>query len=175
MKLPLLGGFGPLFAFLAALSVSPVDAANTVYKTQEQFLSESFSSVPAPKTLWLKGELKQNIKDLIGQNYGKLRVRYWQQGQRTAWVLEAIGKEQPITFGYLVEQGKIIDAEVLIFRESRGWEVHRPAFTKQFIGAELEQQRLSQTIDGISGATLSVRAMDKTARLALYLAEHLGS
>ena len=50
-------------------------------------------------------------------------MRYWQSGSRTAWVLDEIGKEQPITTGIIVENGKILSVDVLAYRESRGAEV----------------------------------------------------
>ncbi len=60
--------------------------------------------------------------------------------------------------------------KVLIFRESRGWEVRHDFFTQQFIDARLDvQYRLDRNIDGITGATLSVRAITGLARMALYL------
>ena len=66
--------------------------------------------------------------------------------------------------------GRLERVKVLVFRESRGWEVRHPFFTDQFneIGLTGELD-LDRGIDGISGATLSVRALKKLARLALYL------
>ncbi|MEO1898962.1 MAG: FMN-binding protein, partial [Methylococcales bacterium] len=59
--------------------------------------------------------------------------------------------------------------KVLAFRESRGWEVKHDFFTDQFKQNTLDSHlKLTQAIDGISGATLSVRALTKTARLALF-------
>ncbi len=52
-------------------------------------------------------------------------------------------------------------------------EVKYPAFTKQFIGAKLDEMKLDRNIDGISGATLSVWAMTSIAELSLFLDEHL--
>ena len=65
--------------------------------------------------------------------------------------------------------GKIKTAKVLEFREIRGWEIKYPAFTRQFIGASLRGYDLDRSIDGVSGATLSVWAMTAVAKLALYL------
>jgi Na+-translocating ferredoxin:NAD+ oxidoreductase RnfG subunit len=43
-------------------------------------------------------------------------------------------------------------------------------FLRQFVDARLgEQQQLDRSIDGIAGATLSVRAMVRVSRLALWL------
>ena len=64
--------------------------------------------------------------------------------------------------------------KVLIFRESRGWEVKHDFFGQQFIGAKLTaKNRLDTSIDNISGATLSVNAVTSISRMALLLHEHV--
>ena len=64
--------------------------------------------------------------------------------------------------------------KVLVFRESRGWEVRYPFFTEQFADASLKAEtKLDRKIDGISGATLSVDALIKLARLALFLDQYI--
>jgi hypothetical protein len=145
--------------------------ARGVYQEPEDFLSETFAGeVPDAEVIWLTGERKEAVKQLLGHDYGTLRVRYWRRDQRSAWVLEEIGKEQPITVGLVVDQGRLERIKVLVFRETRGWEVRHPFFTDQFTNTRLDQDlRLDRHIDGISGATLSVRAMKKLAALALYL------
>jgi hypothetical protein len=110
------------------------------------------------------------VQQILGHSPGSLRVRYWLQGERTAWILEDIGKTEPITTGIVVDNSAIARIEVLIYRESRGWEVKHPSFTKQFKGATLTAlSELDRQIDGITGATLSVRALTRLARMALYL------
>lgn len=103
-----------------------------------------------------------------------MRTRYWKKGNKSVWILEEIGKTKPITVGVVIDNNKISQLKVLAFRESRGWEVKHDFFTKQFKGSQLDDDlRLSQHIDGISGATLSVRALDKIARLALFFNQQL--
>lgn len=145
----------------------------TVYQEPEAFLQQSFpGGVPDPEVLWLRGELNDGVQDILGHRYPSLRIRYWREGGRSAWILEEIGKDLPITTGILVNAGRIEALRVLIFRESRGWEVRYEFFTEQFDQAELiEDRRLDRSIDNISGATLSVRAVTKLARLALFLDE----
>jgi len=141
------------------------------YQEPEEFISEVFAGSP-PKTsmLWITKELKPGIQEILGRDLGVLRLRYWGVAGRTVWILEEIGKEQPITTGIVVNKGKVELIKVLVFRESRGWEVRYPFFTDQFKGAGLKQgDELDRSIDGISGATLSTRALTKLARLALYL------
>ncbi len=139
------------------------------------FASRVFAASASPqiKTLWLNTELKNELVSRFDYQLSLLRLRYWQADQRSAWILEEVGKEQPITFGIVIESDKIVSVEVLVYRESRGDEIQYPFFTDQFIQAYLEERgdryRLSQNIDGITGATLSVRAMKKVAKVALFL------
>ncbi len=70
--------------------------------------------------------------------------------------------------------GIILLVNVLVFRESRGWEVRHDFFTDQFKQAGLkDNHQLDKTIDNISGATLSVRAVRKLAQIALLLDQQL--
>ncbi len=155
-----------LSLLMAAFSVS----ARGVYQTNEDFLADVFNDqIPKSKVIWLKGDVKQMVTKIMGHSYKGLRIRYWQQDNRSAWILEDIGKEQPITFGIVIKDQKVEQIQVLAFRESRGYEIRYPAFGQQFIGAHLNKLELDRTIDGISGATLSVWAMTDVTRLALYL------
>jgi len=151
---------------LIAFSVS----ARGVYQTDQVFLAETFNNnIPKSQVVWMKGEVRQKIIDILGHSYAGLRIRYWQDEQRSAWVLEEIGKTEFITFGIVISANKVEKITVLAFRESRGDEIRHPAFTRQFQYAQLEGDQLDRHIDGISGATLSVRAMTSIVKMALYL------
>ena len=153
--------FWGLFGFLITLKGWANESAADLFL--KQYLNQSQA-----KTLWLNQPLKQRTAKILGHSYQGLRVRYWQDGARTAWILDEIGKEQPITTGVIVENGKIVSVEVLAYRESRGAEVQQSFFTRQFQGLSLtSNDKLSKKIDGITGATLSVWALQKIARLAL--------
>jgi len=156
-------------AFLILISAYVV--ADSPYQGPEEFLGEVFTgSPPAPKIVWLKGEVKEKAGEILGHSYPGIRIRYWGRDKRTAWILEEIGKTQPITVGLVVDENGLESIRVLAFRESRGWEVRYPFFTDQFSGIRLTaDNELDRNIDGISGATLSVRALKKLTRLALYL------
>ena len=145
--------------------------ADDAYQTPEEFLLETFNdTTPDPGVIWLKGDVKDNSSEILGHPYPGLRIRYWGEGDRTAWILEEVGKVKPITVGLVVNDEGLEKIRVLAFRESRGWEVRYPFFTDQFTGIGLtDAHELDKHIDGISGATLSVRALKKLARLALYL------
>ncbi|GAB5562832.1 MAG: hypothetical protein SynsKO_44790 [Synoicihabitans sp.] len=143
-----------------------------VFLAPDRFVQNAFAGEgePESKRLWLTAKLKPAIRKILGHDYAALRLRYWQQGSRTAWILEEIGKVKPITTGFVVDEGKISQVQVLVYRESHGWEVKHPFFTDQFIGAELKKNlKMDRRIDSIAGATLSVNALRKLGQLALYL------
>ncbi|MAN63774.1 MAG: FMN-binding protein [Parvibaculum sp.] len=155
-----------LIILLAA--ILPVHAAD-VFLEPNVFLAEVFEGdVPSPSFLWLKGDVKETAKEILGRNMGGLRQRYWQADGRTVWIVEEIGKTRPITTGISVKDGAVERVQILIYRESHGWEVRYPFFTDQFQGMTLDAEReTSSRVDGISGATLSVRAIVKLVRLSL--------
>ena len=129
-------------------------AADEVYQTPADFVAKAFNGdPPAPQRLWLRKPERAALRAILERDFGQLRVRYWQRDTRTVWILEEIGKEQPITTGLVVEGQALADVRVLVFRSLRLTDTHE----------------LSGKIDGISGATLSVRALTKLARVALLL------
>ena len=152
----------------------PVFAMETVYQSPADFLGEHLPGC-RPGALWLSNELKAEIERLVDHPWHGLRVRYCRQGEKTAWILDEIGKTEPITSGIVVSAGRVERVRVLIFRESRGAEVHRSAFTRQYENASLsEDHSLDRNIDGITGATLSVRALTRLATMALFLHSDVG-
>jgi len=155
------------FSLLLAFPVS----AGGVYQQPADFIKQVFNNQPPkPSVLWLKKDLKKQLSDILDHKYKGMRIRYWQQNKKTAWVLEETGKDKLITAGIVINDGKIEQVKVLIFRESRGWEVRHDFFTDQFKQAKLaDNNQLSKHIDNISGATLSVRAVKKLAKIALFL------
>jgi hypothetical protein len=163
-------------AVAAILVMAAFSVVGEEYLGRDEFLSLAFGdSQPEMHTLWLTEERRASAKAAVGWIPVALRLRYWQSGERTAWILEDIGKHKPITLGISVVGSQIERVDVLAFRESRGWEIRYPFFTSQFSGLSLaEDGYLSDTVDGITGATLSVRAVDRVARLALWLDAQVG-
>lgn len=146
-------------------------AAKGVYQTPGAFISQSFVNVlPEAKILWLSKEDKSVIAEILQHKFNRMRIRYWQMDNETVWILNEIGKEKPITMGVHIKNNYINNFKVLTYRESRGDEVRHEFFSQQFTHATLnEDHGLNQSVDGITGATLSVRATIKVARLALWL------
>jgi len=159
---------GCVLTWLGAMALADVDE----YQTPDAFITEVFAGTPpVTQALWIKADLRRQLTQVLGHNPA-LRQRYWGGDKRTVWVLDEIGKDLPITAGVVVNDGAIEEIRVLAFRESRGWEIRYPYFTRQFVNARLDDRELSKHIDGITGATLSVRAMKRMAQAALLLHEH---
>ena len=159
------------YLFLFIIIFSSVNAeAKGVYQSNTDFLNEVFqNSIPKTQSLWLLNNIKKGAEEILGERPGQLRIRYWKQDQQTAWILEELGKEKLITVGFLIKDKKLQTIKILAFRESRGWEVKEDFFLEQFFQTQITSElKLDRNIDGISGATLSVRALKKLARLALF-------
>lgn len=160
-------------ALMSLVVLLPAHAQHGRFLTAEEFQRKAFPEKGAEsRTLWLDRDQRSVAEAILRHPYTALRVRYWLEGDRTAWILEEIGKEQPITMGIVVDNGRIADFSVLEFRESRGGEIRYPFFTSQFLDRQLlppvEDPKLDGAINGITGATLSVRAARKVAKLALF-------
>ncbi len=160
--------------------LSSLALARGIYQTPRDFVAEAFAGYPPkPKVLWITKKLRPAVQQIMGHKLNRLRIRYWRRDQHSAWVLEEIGKEKPITVGLVVRRGtdnisRLESIRVLEYRESRGDEVRQAFFRDQFTDARLtEEKQLDRSIDSISGATLSSRALTKLARLALFFDKQL--
>jgi hypothetical protein len=162
LALPLLG--------LAARKAEAIDIYTT-YQTPDAFIAEAFApgAAPAPAVLNLDAAAQAKIAAVFGRPYPQARLRYWKADGRSAWIFDDIGKEGyvPTTSGFVVANGAIEHARVLIYRESRGQQVAEPSFLQQLIGAKAAGAGIDKKVDNISGATLSVKMMQRMARTAI--------
>ena len=156
-------------------------AQQGLYLETDAFLEAAFPDAePETQTLWVTDEIRSPVEALLGHRFNALRVRYWVRDGKTAWILDEIGKEKPITIGVVVRGEAVEMVRVLEFREIRGWEVRYPFFTDQFNGARFVDGgrrrggQLDRQIDNITGATLSVDAVTRVVQVVLYLNEHVG-
>lgn len=146
--------------------------AEDIYLSVPDYLAEQYQSVPAPAMLWLD-EAQRKAAEALSEEDPGFRQRYWLADNKSSWVINVIGKDHPITLGISVKDGRIAALRVLIYRESRGWEVRHPFFTRQFDQAAMDKGKLDRNIDNITGATLSVNALQRAAKLALWLDSQL--
>ncbi len=87
-------------------------------------------------------------------------------------IAKEVGKYAP--FEFLVAMGpdlKVKDVIVLTYRESRGGEVRRSRFLRQYRGKSAKSPvRLNRDVIGIAGATLSAQAVNRGVKKALWWA-----
>lgn len=161
------------------LHIAPVSAEECppvickTFITREAFLAEVFGpTLPPVQTLELDAAKMSQLSTVYTmRKFPQARVRYWAANGRTAWIFEDIGKEgyQPTISGFVVKDGAIESARVLFYKESRGEQVGEPSFLKQLAGARASGNGLDRSVDNISGATYSVKLMQRMARTALML------
>jgi hypothetical protein len=164
---------GRCVGFCSLLFISVVSHADTTYQAPDDFVREAIpqdvTQPLKPNVLWLDKSTQDDITKILGHPYPQARLRYWRKDNVSVWILEEIGKEYPITAGFIISDDRILRAQVLIYRETRGMEIHLPGFLAQFKENKLDGDKLSNKVDGIAGATMSVNAMVKMAQVALTL------
>ncbi len=132
----------------------------------EVFLGEVFGAeVPPAATVGVSGNPASLMQPLPA------RMRYWRANGKTVWIFDEIGKVGylPTTCGFVVHDGAIERAKVLVYRESRGDQIGQPSFLQQLVGAKAAGGGIDKPVDNISGSTYSVKLMQRMARTALAL------
>jgi hypothetical protein len=154
-----------VFVFLVSLiGLSAVGAS------PEQFVETVFGELPAVQKIRVTGDVKEGLAQAYGGRYPGFSVSCWQQDDQRVWVLKARGKHGFVHAGLVTRDGMLVQIQVLSSKEQRGRMIETPRFLDQFAGAGLQEGgTLDRQIDGISGATYSVNAIQKMARAALYL------
>jgi hypothetical protein len=92
-----------------------------------------------------------------------------------AVVLKEIGKTLPFTFLVAIRPDGSVDQVLLLsYRESRGQEIEREGFRRQYADKRLDDPiRRGRDLRNVTGATLSVDSLSRGVRRALALHELL--
>lgn len=136
----------------------------------ESFAASYFNPLPPAVDIPVRGSQAGTIRDILGRPYDRKTIRCWRAANTAVWILEARAKSGRITAGFALRDGRLERVKVLEYRGQHGRDVQSGSFTRQFDGAGLSSDRqLDRSIDGISGATISVRTLVHMARLALVL------
>jgi len=111
----------------------------------------------------------QKEVDTVRLQYGVDRSGRWIGAYRVA---SEVGKFHPFEFLVGLDSTlRVKDIVVLTYRESRGSDVRRARFTRQFRGKTVESPvRLNRDVLGISGATLSSIAVNRGVKKTLWWA-----
>jgi Na+-translocating ferredoxin:NAD+ oxidoreductase RnfG subunit len=142
-------------------------AQKSLFPTAEEFV---------PATLVLSDEQRQQIKELSG---GRQRAdqQVWQAkrgGETLGWFIvdDVVGKHEFITYAVgITPAGAVSGLEVLVYRETYGYQIREREWREQFKGRTLADSfKLNDGIANITGATLSCRNVSNGVKrlLALY-------
>lgn len=166
--LRLLAAVGLVLATGLAFGHSP---PRTDLQRPETFLEQAFAGqVPPPGQIWRAGDVARRVEQILGHKPRWVRLPYWRQSGRTAWVLEESLDGAPVTVGVVVEDARIAQVNMLTYGARHGRDVTRPGFLKQFEGASLtgHDQILDSPVRDTVGIGRPVDLMVGLARLALY-------
>ena len=148
-----------------------VSASDEILK-RDNFLKSSLgvSTVPMHSYIILKDDIESGVSKILGDTYHLPVIKYWKVDNKIAFVLEAIGKHEFITTGFVVENDEISDVKVLVYRENYGYEIKYDYFLNQIKGNKIQKNgKLVKRLANISGATLSVNSMRRLSKLSLFL------
>ncbi|MCB9220084.1 MAG: FMN-binding protein [Ignavibacteriales bacterium] len=113
-------------------------------------------------------ELKNEIENLTQQRFYTdfVFLYYIKKDDKInsyAVLDNVIGKVQPITFLVIYDSNfSISDFQIIKYREEHGGEVQNESWRNQFIGKRANSEfTINENIDGITGATISVKSLIK--------------
>ena len=116
----------------------------------------------------LDKQIKNEAEYKVKQKFYRDKLYYWNISQGDSIIAYAfldnvIGKSMPITFLVILNSnGDIIRSKVIKYREAYGGEISNKGWLRQFENRNKNSSyEISKDIDGISGATFSVKSMSK--------------
>jgi len=128
----------------------------------------------------LSDDQRKAIEDKSGvrQRWKKQAVwRAEKAGQLLGWFIvdEVVGKHEFITYAAgLTPDGKVRGIEILVYRETHGYQVRTPDWRHHFEGKTLADPfKLEQDIPNIAGATLSCKNVTNGVKRLLALQQVL--
>ncbi len=174
---PLLAPLPALVAFLP-----PATAFVEEYATVDEALRRAFPRAEAfePRRVLVDDEQAARLEKRVRDRRVSRIFRYWvaTRGEETlgyAVVDDVLGKSQPITYMLATDAGRSASAvEVLVYRESHGYEIRREAFRRQFVGKTAgDVLRVDRDVRNIAGATISCHSITDGVHDQLALLQEL--
>jgi Na+-translocating ferredoxin:NAD+ oxidoreductase RnfG subunit len=163
---------------VAAVAVAgQVQAAQYLTVAQAQKLMFGKNATFERHDLVLDSKAKRAIREASGVRVERRKQPLWEvrEGDRLVGYFiidEVYGKHEYITYAVALEaDGRVRQIEILVYRESYGYEIRNPAWRAQFIGKKHgDPVSLDEDIKNISGATMSCRHISQGVKrlLATY-------
>ena len=138
--------------------------------TTEKYLLDQFPNNISFKmhSIELDNKIIKLVQNKAKQKFHRDKLYYWtiSQGDTTiayAFLDNVLGKSMPITFLVLLNiNGDIINTNVIKYREAYGGEVGNTGWLQQFYTRNNNSRyKIGKDINGISGATISVKSISK--------------
>jgi H+/Na+-translocating ferredoxin:NAD+ oxidoreductase subunit G len=148
--------------------LSADEALSLVLPGASQFVSDSLSIPPD-----ILSSASQTLRRQIVDDTLEVVRGYNDDGEFVGYAVigEEVGKYRPITFMTGMDSSfTVTDVAVMVYRENRGDQVQTRRFLRQYRGkTSTDPIRINRDVINISGATLSVRAMNKGVKRVLFL------
>jgi Na+-transporting NADH:ubiquinone oxidoreductase subunit C len=166
---------------VAAVAVAgQVQAAQYLTLEQAQQLMFGKSAAFERKDLKWDTSVSKAIQAASGVRVTRNKQPVWEvtEGGKLAGyfiVDEVFGKHEYITYALALDaDGRVRQLEVLVYRESYGYEIRNPAWRAQFIGKQYgDPVTLHEDIKNISGATMSSRHVSEGVKRLLATYDHV--
>ena len=166
-----------MMAYLNLLFISLL-AAGPIRNNSEKHIFSQFSKEIniSMHTLKLNKKNNQSIQNQAQQIFYKDELYYWKISQNDTTIAYAFldnvkGKSMPITFMVILnKEGTIKNTNIIKYREPYGGEVSNNRWLEQFNEKnEKSNYDVGKTIDGITGATISVNSLSKGIKKIVLL------
>lgn len=145
-------------------------AANDIKEKTETTIKDVFGSDIQYEmiTFQLPNEIKNRIEKEVKQKFFEDKIYIWKvtkNGEAIGFaVLDNVyGKSLPITFLVIFDSNNtIINSSIVKYREPYGGAVRSEKWNQQFVNKDSSSGfEVGEDIDGISGATISVKSVSK--------------
>ena len=155
-------------AFSSEIKDKTIQVINDFYNQQDIQIDEFKFSISK--------KIKKEIQNKVKQKFYRNQIYYWtikiDDKIHYALMDNTIGKTMPITFLVIFnENQEVIHSSIIKYREAYGGEIGGEKWLNQFIGMKNDSlYKHGKEIDGISGATISVKSFTKgISKLSLLL------
>jgi Na+-translocating ferredoxin:NAD+ oxidoreductase RnfG subunit len=156
--------------------------AQEIKERTEAIITESFGN-EVHFTFWkytLPPNTKRKIENTVKQKFFKdwlyvYKISVKDSAIAFGFLDNVIGKSMPITFFVLLDvEGNIISTNIIKYREPYGGAVSNDNWNEQFSGKNSGSDfTVGESVNGISGATISVNSVTKGIRKIALLYEEI--
>jgi hypothetical protein len=147
-----------------------------VYKTQKQALSEIFPGSYQRKSIFLTEEQAQAVEKQARSRLESRIITYYEgktsEGNPAGLAFfdtHTVRSSKEVVLVWIEPGGRVAGSEILAFFEPEDYKV-RQSWLDRLIGKSYEDElTVNRDLDGVTGATLTVRSLAAAARRSLAL------